>query len=118
VTEEEELDEIDVAVGRSAETMERRALALIAQVRNTGKKSHYHGPGNVTWEYGLPKVCERLAVPLPHGCWDDPSHSPYALYGAHRWCNACIAYAALHGTLPRPEERIDGTTRRLVGVSP
>lgn len=103
-----ELDPDDAAIGYAADTMERRALRVIGRVRYTGMSRN----AGVT-TYNLPRVCERTTLPLPHGCWDD-NRSPYALYGDDRWCDACIAYAALSGTLPRPEATIDAT----VTVSP
>lgn len=102
-----ELEPEDVAIGQSGDTMERIALRLIGRVYPQGYTSHYHGPGNVTYTHGLPKVCERTTRPLPHGCWDHGGLSPYATYSNDRWCNSCIAYAALNGTLPKPEVQID-----------
>lgn len=98
------LDPRDTAIGLSAETMERRALALIGRVNNT-----YYTHVKRKPVYGLPGVCSRITSPLPAGCWDRTDRSPYALYTDDRWCDACIAYAALNGTLPRPEQTIDAT---------
>jgi len=101
-----DLDPELVRIGQSADSMERRALALIGPVTNG-----YFDPGSPN----LPGVCERSSQPLPHGCWDHGNRSPYSMYGDERWCNACIAYAALNGTLPRPEQQIEMTlARRLV----
>lgn len=113
-----ELDPEQVAIGQSADTMERIALRLIGRVTLTGYTSHYHGPGSpATYTYNLPAVCERTTQPLPHGCWDG-GRSPYATYGTDRWCDACIAYAALNGTLPKPETTIELTLApRLVGAA-
>lgn len=103
-----ELDPDDVRVGLSLESMERRALGIIAHVYHDGNQSHYHGPEHpVTYTFGYDRVCNRTTEILPHGCWDRHDRSPYASYGDERWCDACIAYAALNGTLPRPEQTIN-----------
>lgn len=86
-----ELDESAVKVGQSAESMERRALALICLPVVSADAT---------------RVCERSTCPLPYGCWQDRP-SPYALYGDDRWCDRCIAYSALNGTLPRPETLLE-----------
>lgn len=99
-----ELDPRDTALGFSSETMERRALALIGRVHN-----EYYAHVNRKPVYGLPGVCSRITTPLPAGCWDRIDRSPYALYGDQRWCDACIAYAGLNGTLPRPTVVIEGS---------
>jgi hypothetical protein len=88
-----ELDPRDVAIGFSNESMERRALALIVCD---------------TEHQGQRRVCERSTNPLPYGCWKESIWSPYARYGAERWCNSCIAYAALNGFLPKPVLTIEG----------
>lgn len=45
--------------------------------------------------------CKRSTRGL---CPDDPNLGPYAVVGAYRWCDPCIARAGLAGTLPaRPE---------------
>lgn len=107
-----ELDPEDTRIGSSAESMERRALSLIAHVFNDAYTHVNRQP-----VYGLPRVCERSTQPLPFGCWAETWRSPYALYSAERWCNACIAYAALNGTLPRPTMTIDATAHRAMEVS-
>lgn len=111
-----ELDPELVRIGQSSESMERKALAIIGRVTDDGFTSHYHGSGKpATYTHGLPRVCEHTTQPLPHGCWDDGDRTPY---GWPRWCDHCIAYAALNGTLPRPEVRIDiSSAKRLAGAS-
>jgi hypothetical protein len=99
-----ELDPEKVAIGQSPDTMERIALRLIG--RTTGDYYQHNGVGQPP-THGLEGVCERTTLPLPHGCWDHGGLSPYYLYGDDRWCDACIAYAALNGTLPKPEVTID-----------
>lgn len=96
-----ELDPQDVAIGFSAETMERKALALIGRPR-------------IVEMYGkrYERVCERDTLGLPRGCWDDKNRSPYARWHADRWCDACICYAAMNGTLPRPTIQIEGKQGR------
>lgn len=96
-----ELDPEAVAIGQSAETMERIALRLIGRVHNDAFQMNGVGKRPT---YGLPKVCERSTQPLPYGCWTYGDSTPY---GWPRWCNSCIAYAALNGTLPKPEVQID-----------
>lgn len=114
-----ELQPEDVVIGQSADTMERIALRLIGRVTLTGYTSHYHGPDKpASYTHNLPAVCERTTQPLPHGCWDDGRRSPYAAYSDDRWCDSCIAYAALNGTLPRPVITIDiSSVPRLVGAA-
>lgn len=102
-----ELDPDDVRVGLSNDTLERKALLLIGARPRKGSWYIYHGSDRKT-EYGLLGVCSSSTRPLPHGCWDDAGRSPYALYSGERWCDACIAYAAVQGLLPRPEQQIDG----------
>lgn len=99
-----DLDDKDVSVGLSGDTQERIALRLIGRVNDS-----YYEYRNRRPVYGLDGVCERVTSPLPHGCWDHGSRSPYAKFGDERWCNACIAYAALNGTLPRPVLLIEGS---------
>jgi hypothetical protein len=103
VSDDIELDGEDVRIGMSADTPERIALRLIGRVRPEGFTQRQ---GQTV--YGLDKVCERITSPLPAGCWQYGDRSPYALYGDQRWCDACIAYAALNGTLPSPALMIEG----------
>lgn len=49
--------------------------------------------------------CERFTRGR---CSDEPNLSPYAQYGADRWCDACIACAGLDGTLPPPPTTGEG----------
>lgn len=99
-----ELDPAHVAIGQSADSMERIALRLMGTPTPTGIRPDGVGRPYV---HGEPRVCEHSVLPLPHGCWTYGDRSPYATYGAERWCDACIAYAALNGTLPKPEMTID-----------
>lgn len=99
-----ELDPVQVAIGQSADGMERIALRLMGTPGPTGIRPDGVGRPFV---HGEPRVCEHSVLPLPHGCWTYGDRSPYAVYGSQRWCDACIAYAALHGTLPKPEVQID-----------
>ncbi len=55
--------------------------------------------------------CERFTRGL---CSDEPHLSPYAQYGAARWCDPCIARAGLAGTLPDPDE-LKGTSAYKAG---
>jgi len=98
-----ELDPEDVAIGQSGDDMLRIALRLIGRVHHDAYRMNGVGKKPT---YGLDRVCERSTLPLPNGCWDD-DRSPYSKYGAERWCDACIAYAALTGRLPKPEIQID-----------
>lgn len=104
MTDHIELDGEDVANGFRRESQERIALRLIGRVRQDG----YERRGD-NLVHSLDRVCEHSTRPLPYGCWADGGRSPYALYGAERWCDACIAYAALNGSLPRPTVLIEGT---------
>jgi hypothetical protein len=107
-----ELDPEAVAIGQSAEPMERIALRLIGRVTNDAYQMN--GVGKPA-TYGLPGVCEHTTQPLPHGCWDHGERTPY---GWPRWCDPCIAYAALNGTLPKPEVTIDlSLAPRLAGAA-
>ena len=107
--DEIEIDPADADIGFSADIQERIALRLIGRVRPNGFTCVDLKP-----VYGLDRVCERITTPLPAGCWQYGDRSPYALYGDQRWCDACIAYAALNGTLPRPVMTIDaGGTKNL-----
>lgn len=104
-----------VSIGQSADPMERIALRLMGTPRNDGVRPDGVGRPYV---YNLPHVCEHSTLPLPHGCWTYGDRSPYARYGAELWCDACIAYAALNGTLPKPEITIDlSTAPRIAGAA-
>ena len=99
-----ELDPEDVAIGQSGDDMLRVALRLIGRVHHDAFRMNGVGRSPLSgWT-----ACERSTLPLPNGCWDD-DRSPYsmAVYSADRWCDACIACAALAGRLPKPEVQID-----------
>lgn len=110
-----ELDPAYVAIGQSSDSMERIALRLMGTPQPTGSRPDGAGKPYVR---GEPRVCEHSVLPLPHGCWTYGDRSPYARYGAERWCDACIAYAALNGTLPRPEVTLDiSTAPKIAGAA-
>lgn len=110
-----ELDPEQVAIGQSRDTIERIALRLMGTPRPDGIRPDGVGKPYV---HGEPRVCEHSVLPLPHGCWTYGDRSPYARYGAERWCDGCIAYAALNGTLPKPEVQIDiSSAPRVAGAA-
>jgi hypothetical protein len=110
-----ELNPEKVAIGQSSDTMERIALRLIG--RTHPDYYQMNGVGKPA-THGMEGVCERTTRPLPHGCWDHGGLSPYSMYGDDRWCDPCIAYAALHGSLPKPEIMIEmSVAKKLAGVA-
>lgn len=85
-----ELDPEQVAIGQSADTMERIALRLIGRVTLTGYTSHYHGPGSPRPTL---TICLRSAS------------------GPHSLCRMGAGTAGDH--LTRPTALTDGATRAL-----
>jgi hypothetical protein len=54
------------------------------------------------------KSCERLTTG-PGSCWSQPAWTPEAQYSDDRWCDGCIALAAI---LPPSQQRPIATLTR------
>ena len=64
-----------------------------------------HVPDPAQMEAALRLIGGDCAIYTRGLCSDGPPRSPYAKYGAERWCDPCIARAGLAGMLPpNPEE--------------